>query len=106
MSEVFVVEQDGNVGKITLSGRIDSSNAPALAETLQRLVSQNTSRVVCLAHELTFISSMGLRAFVVAKQKFGKDGDIFLIGASPDVVNIFVLTGFDRFILIQDSYPD
>lgn len=106
MSVDFVVEQDGTVAKITLSGRIDSSHAPALAGTFEQLVRARISRIVCLAHELEFISSMGLRAFVFAKQKLGKDGDIFLIGASPDVVNVFVLTGFDRFILMQDSYTD
>lgn len=106
MSVALVVEQDGNVGKITMSGRIDSSNAPALAEKLLLLVNQNLSRIVCFAHELEFISSMGLRAFVVAKQKIGKEGEIFLIGASPNIVGIFVATGFNRFILLQDSYTD
>jgi anti-anti-sigma regulatory factor len=45
-----------------------------------------------------------LRAIIFIKQKLGKDSVVHLVGAPPHVVEVFVLTGFDKFILIQDEY--
>jgi anti-anti-sigma factor len=104
MTQNFTVEWEGPVATVTLRSRIDSSNAQQLADALIALVDQNISRLVFVAKELEYISSAGLRAVVFAKQKLGQDSQVHLVSASPEIVNIFVVTGFDRFIVIEDSY--
>jgi anti-anti-sigma factor len=104
MSTSFSIQHDGPVATVTLVNRIDGESAPALAEALTRLIGSEVNRIVFMASELTFISSMGLRAIVFIKQKLGKDSAVYLIGAPPHVVEVFCLTGFDTFIHIQEEY--
>jgi anti-anti-sigma factor len=104
MTDNFAVEWQGPVATVTLRARIDSSNAQQLADALLGLVGQDISRLVFRADELEYRSSAGLRAVVFAKQKLGQDSRVHLVGASPEIVNIFVVTGFDRFIVIEDTY--
>jgi anti-anti-sigma factor len=106
MAKNFSLERDGSTAKVTLTKRIDGTTAPALAEALTVLIGTEVNRIVFLARDLTYISSMGLRAIIFIKQKLGKDSKVYLIGAPPAVIDVFTLTGFDRFVLIQDSAPE
>ncbi len=106
MGQNFSMEQTGTVAKIKLIDRIDSTNAPALADELKKLVGQTIDKIVFFANELKYISSAGLRAIVFAKQKIGKNTTVYLIGASAEILNIFKMTGFDSFLTIQDTYQE
>lgn len=104
MGQNFSMEQQGNVAQITLVDKIDTTNAPALADELKKLIGQNVEKIVFLAKDLKYISSAGLRAIVFAKQKIGKNTTVYLIGANKEILNVFKMTGFDSFVVIQDTY--
>ena len=106
MEKNFSLDRTGSVVKITLIDRIDSVTAPALFEAMQTLTGEGITRIMFVAKDLQYISSAGLRAIVFAKQKIGKEGSIFLVGAPKAVIEVFEMTGFHRFITIQDDYPD
>ncbi|MDD2717378.1 MAG: STAS domain-containing protein [Candidatus Wallbacteria bacterium] len=106
MAENFTVDFKGGVAKITLSGRLDTTKAPALTEELKKMIGQPVSRIVFFAKDLEYIASSGLRAIVFAKQKIGKDTKVYLIGAHDEIKDVIKMTGFDNFLITQDTYED
>ena len=96
----------GEVSKVKLHGHIDASIAPALMDELKPLIAQKekVKKLVFYADELEYIASAGLRSIVFAKQKLGGKVEVFLIGASEVVLDVFKMTGIDKFLTIQDSF--
>lgn len=101
----YIIET-GEVTKICLRGHIDAAAAPPLLEELKTLVGMDIKRLVMLAAELEYIASAGLRAILFIKQKLGADVDVYLCGASAEVLDVFRMTGLDRFLILQDAYND
>ena len=89
---------------VRLSGHIDASVAPALLEEMKTLVGKDIKKLVLLAADLEYIASAGLRAIVYVKQKLGADVEMYVCGASAEVLDVFRMTGLDKFLIIQDVY--
>lgn len=98
----------GEVSKVKLHGHIDASIAPALMEELKLLIAQKdkVKKLVFYADELEYIASAGIRAVVFAKQKLGGKVQVYLIGASATILDVFKMTGIDKFLTIQDSFAE
>lgn len=98
----------GEVSKVKLHGHIDASIAPALMDELKPLIAQKdkVKKLVFYADELEYIASAGIRAVVFAKQKLGGKVQVFLIGASATVIDVFKMTGIDKFLTIQDTFAE
>ena len=102
------VMEVGEVSKIKLHGHIDASIAPALMEELKPLIAQKdkVKKLVFYADELEYIASAGIRAVVFAKQKLGGKVRVYLIGASEAVLDVFKMTGIDKFLTVQDTFAE
>lgn len=100
------VMEIGEVSKVKLHGHIDASIAPALMEELKMLIAKKSEikTLVFYADELEYIASAGIRSVVFAKQKLGAGVQVFLIGASETVIDVFKMTGIDKFLTIQDKF--
>lgn len=98
----------GEVSKVKLHGHIDASIAPALMDELKPLIAQKdkVKKLIFYADELEYIASAGIRAVVFAKQKLGGKVQVFLIGASATVIDVFKMTGIDKFLTIQDTFAE
>ena len=98
----------GEVSKVKLHGHIDASIAPALMDELKPLIAQKdkVKKLVFYADELEYIASAGIRAVVFAKQKLGGKVQVYLIGASEMVLDVFKMTGIDKFLTIQDTFAE
>lgn len=98
----------GEVSKVKLHGHIDASIAPALMEELKPLIAQKDKikKLVFYADELEYIASAGIRAVVFAKQKLGGKVQVYLIGASEMILDVFKMTGIDKFLTIQDTFAE
>lgn len=96
-------------GKMTvfLEGRIDTTNA---AQTEKELLSDvesrtaDTASLVLDASELEYISSAGLRVLMKLRKSFG--GDISVINVSPDVYDIFEVTGFNELFTVEKRFRE
>lgn len=99
----FAIDMQDGVATIVLDGKLDTTNAPALADSLKTLIGQDVKKVVFRADTLDYISSAGLRAIVFAKQKIGAEVEVMVVGAKPDIVDVIKMTGFESFVTIQDS---
>lgn len=78
-----------NNDTITLEGRVDSSNA---AELEAQLRNAYDGAITIDAKKLEYISSAGLR--VLMKLRKARREGINVINVSPDVYEIFEMTGF------------
>ncbi|MCE5285606.1 MAG: STAS domain-containing protein [Pelosinus sp.] len=103
MMAKYVIEI-GEVSKVKLHGHIDASVAPEIMEELRELVGKDIQTLVLYADELEYIASAGIRAIVFIKQKLGANIDVYLCGASDTVIDVFKMTGIDRFLIIQDTF--
>lgn len=88
--------------KITLIGRLDTANAPAIdAEIGKQLEGCDaTAEVVLDCRELEYISSTGLRVVLKYKKRYP---NLRVENVSNDIYNIFEMTGFTRIIPVSKT---
>ncbi|OPZ91071.1 MAG: STAS domain protein [Firmicutes bacterium ADurb.Bin419] len=100
------IEQSGDITKVILQGKLDAVNAPLLMEELKSLIGQNINKIVFYVKDLEYISSAGLRTIIFAKQKIGKDTEVYMIGAQDIVSDVIKMSGLDNFLYLQESFED
>jgi anti-anti-sigma factor len=92
----------GGKALLTLSGELDGSSAPAVRETVDRLLSGSPSHLVLSVEKLNFMASAGLRILIFAKQK--QPGlKIYFVKPQDTVVETLKKTGFHQGVYITDS---
>ncbi|HSA61409.1 MAG TPA: anti-sigma factor antagonist [Nitrospiraceae bacterium] len=87
---------------LTLSGELDGSSAPAVRETVDRLLSSSPSHLVLSVEKLSFMASAGLRILIFAKQK-QPSLKIYFVKPQETVVETLKKTGFYQGVYITDS---
>ncbi len=93
-----------NNGVLTfyLEGHIDSANAADKEKEINDILSEkNPDNIILDAEKLTYISSVGLRIVLRLKKTYR---EMSLINASPEVYDIFDMTGFTEMMDIQKAY--
>ena len=86
---------------IKLSGRIDSSNAAQIEQSINEQIGASGDEIILDASELDYISSAGLR--VVLRVKKAKPSTK-VINCKSDVYEIFDMTGFTEMMDISKAY--
>lgn len=82
-----------------LGVRVDSANASQVQDQIEsELSSRHATRLVLDATDLDYISSAGLR-MVMHLAKHG--ADVSLVEASPEVYEVFEVTGFTEFLDVR-----
>ncbi len=83
---------------IRLTGRIDSVNAPEWEKTVIKQMGEASDPVFDAA-ELEYISSAGLRVLMKAKKM--TSGELRIVNVSPEVYDIFDMTGFTELFKVE-----
>ena len=93
-------ETERNQAIAYLEGRITSANAEEILHDLSRVITENPGRELIIdAGNLEYISSAGLRVLLQISRK---QGDTLTVrNVSPDVYNIFDMTGFASILNIK-----
>lgn len=86
---------------ISINGKIDSNNAAEFETRLLSAAGENYGDITLDAGGLEYISSAGLR--VLLKLKKGTKGKVSVINVSPDVYDIFGVTGFDNILDVKKA---
>lgn len=98
----FAQQQSGEVLVVRLTGRLDSSAAPGAEQEFAGLLGGGTPHIAIDLSDLEYISSAGLRVLlIVAKKVQQAKGKIALCGLTPNVREIFSISGFDAIFSIQ-----
>ena len=101
------VSVENDTMTIFLEGRIDTSNALQTEKELLSAVESKPSDVTQLildASELEYISSAGLRVIMKLRKSFGENISIFNV--SPEVYDIFDVTGFTELLTIEKRFRE
>ena len=86
---------------IFLEGELNSTNAEAVGEEIDKIVSSSTFKSLVLDFDkVSYISSAGLRVVLKLKQQFN---DMSVINASLEVYDVFQMTGFTSMMSIQKA---
>ena len=97
-------EQDGRVAILKLSGRLDASTVKQLQEVLDSAAVAKAQTLVVVMDELSYVSSSGLRALLLARTAAGRrNGDVILAALSQPVREVFDMVGFSAVFSIFDT---
>lgn len=101
MAELRFKKQE-NTLTICLEGHISSANAPDIEAAVLQILKENPARSLVLdCEKLEYISSAGLRVLLRLKKNIP---DMTLIQVSPDVYEIFEMTGFCEILTVRKGY--
>lgn len=85
-------------------GALDSLQAPDFQNGVLAAIAQDKGGLVIDCASLTFVSSAGLRVFLIAAKALGKaDRGFALCGMNATVADAFRKTGFDAIIDVCDG---
>lgn len=89
------INSDRNGGKLTirLSGRLDTTTAPAFESALKAQLPGVTDLEIDCAG-LIYISSAGLRVILGAQKSMNSQGRMCLSQVGPAVMEVLTMTGF------------
>lgn len=96
--KVEVTEEKINV---RLSGHIDSANAEEVKNELISSIGDAEGPVIVDASDLEYISSAGLRILLLLRKKHK---DICITEVSPEIYEIFDVTGFTQMMNVTRAY--
>ena len=99
---IIGAKQENNTLYLSASGRIDSTNAKQAEEELEALRGASSyEKLVLDVQDLVYISSAGLRMVLRLRKT---EPTMRIINASPEVYDIFEMTGFTEMIPVQKAY--
>ena len=85
---------------IELSGRLDTTTAPALDKTINSDI-EGTKNLVLDFKGLEYISSAGLRVLLATQKKMQKIGSMKVTNVCEEVMEVFEMTGFADILVIE-----
>lgn len=91
---------DGNTMNIALEGRLDTTTSPRLEEEVRADIGGITELNFDLA-TLEYISSAGLRVLLAAQKIMNAQGAMTVKNVSPEIMEIFEVTGFSEILTIE-----
>lgn len=93
---------DGDSIVLNISGEIDGSNVGELDGALKS-AAERTEHLILDLDGLEYISSAGLRVFIILQKQIDRDGHSMLIKhVCEDVMEIFKVTGFVKLLNIEE----
>ena len=113
--ESFVIDEIRNGGKqmtinktengselqISLEGRLDTMTAPQLEEEFKKSINGVTELNIDIAN-LAYVSSAGLRVLLSAQKVMNRQGNMTIKNVSPEIMEIFEVTGFIDILNIEE----
>ncbi len=85
---------------VALEGRLDTTTAPELEQSLQESIS-DASELVMDFEKLEYISSAGLRVLLSAQKIMNRQGSMKVIHVNETIMEILEVTGFVDILTIE-----
>ena len=95
-------EKNGSALKLTLIGKLSIQEAKDLGKVIDEELSDVTNLTFDIK-ELTYVSSAGLRVLLTAQNIMDDAGGTMkLLNVSPFIMDVLKLTGFNKFMNIEN----
>ena len=85
---------------LSLSGRLDATNAPKLEAELKKCIN-GVEKLVFDFKELEYISSAGLRVLLHTQKVMNKQGEMIVRNVNDTIADVFEITGFVDILTIE-----
>lgn len=100
-------EKIENFTILKIQGRIDTVHSSALEGEVNQLFDNGEKNLIFNCSEVDYISSSGLRVFLVAQKKaISTNGKLFLCNMQPAIQEIFRISGFANLFRIFDTQKE
>ncbi|MCY3985348.1 MAG: STAS domain-containing protein [Roseovarius sp.] len=100
-------ERENGTMIASVEGRIDGLTARDFEITMKSAISEDDSAVILDLAHVTYVSSAGLRAFLlIAKNLWKREATFLLCDLSEPVQEVFDIAGFDKIIKIIPTRTD
>ncbi len=97
----------GTTAVAAVSGRVDSANAKEFEEELSAVIEKGSTGLVVDCGELNYISSAGLRVFLIAIRKTSAAGGGLALCRVPDhIQEVLEISGFSRLAKVFDTVEE
>lgn len=93
-------KMDGDTLTVNISGRVDTTTAPELEQSLKESMADCKTLVIDFT-DVEYISSAGLRTLLVAQKTMNKKGRMVLTHVNEVIMEIFDVTGFSDILEIE-----
>jgi anti-anti-sigma factor len=102
------VQQIGCARVVRLMERVDSITCNEVESTLQAIVATSPRHVICEFTATTYISSAGLRVFLVAAKNLKRAGSqlAFVCAKSNYVYEVLELTGITHIVPVFETVDE
>ncbi|MFA8301007.1 MAG: STAS domain-containing protein [Hyphomicrobiales bacterium] len=95
---------NGSSQIIELKGRLDTSNFNVFEDVINDLIEKGKVNLIIDCHMLNYISSSGLRIFLVGYKRVKPLGGVFYVcNLQENIYEVFKVSGFTSIFTI---YPD
>ena len=97
-------DRKADVVVLALSGKLDATTAKDFEDKILGVINSGIQRLVVDLSQLEYVSSSGLRVFLVAAKRLERtDGKIVLCSMKDQVRQVFDLAGFSSILSIYGS---
>ena len=104
MSIEVVEERENEILVVLPVGRLDSTNTSAFESIIMDHINNGERHLIIDFSRLSFISSSGMRALLIAAKKLNAfQGQLVLCAMQDHIYEVFRISGFDQIISIHDS---
>ena len=92
----ITTQQFKHCDAVTVTGRVDSSTAPKLSDTLDAIIAAGRYKIVIDMAGLEYMSSAGFRALIAAQRncKHYNRGEVVLVNVPENINTALELAGF------------
>ena len=94
------IKRNADETVIELTGRLDTTTAPALDKTINEDIDGTKTLILDFAG-VEYISSAGLRVLLSAQKTMQKIGSMKVINVCEAVMEVFEMTGFADILVIE-----
>jgi anti-anti-sigma factor len=97
-------ERKADAVVLALSGKLDATSAKTFEDRILGVINSGTQRLVVDLSHLEYVSSSGLRVFLLAAKRLrDTDGKMVLCGLQDHIRQVFDLAGFSSILSICSS---
>ena len=101
------IEEKNNFLIISPEGRLDTITAPEFSKNLLSLLEKEKKSCIINLEKVSFLSSSGLQALLVGAKKSKENNTKYAVCCMNEMVkDVFLLSGFDRFIETFENIED
>lgn len=95
----IIKNTDGAVMNLNIIGRLDTTTAPELSESISNL--DGIKELIFDMEKLEYVSSAGLRVILSAQKAMNAQGSMIIKNVCEDVMEVFEMTGFSEILTIE-----